>query len=326
MLINRSRPHIRADGIQTKQATALNYYSRLVHKPKTHKETNNNNMSLSLHCGATPVTRVDVDNTKTPPPAGRHHPIPHGMFLDCITKQLHHVDIDITETRLGLTHDGNRLFGTFEIEKRTQQTEMFSSPETGGTFTNLVGFRNSHDQSFAASLVAGGRVFVCDNLMLHGEIKMNRKHTRFIERDLPNIVGHMVLQLFDKWLHQEVRYDAYADTELNNEQAHDLMMLGFRNGCIPGSKINRVIECWDTPTHDEFAPRNAWSLFNCFTEAQKSSPSMIPVRSMALHNTFNGYCNTAIMNLAEERGVDLDPDARSEFGDISNIEDAEILV
>jgi len=32
-----------------------------------------------------------------------------------------------------------------------------------------------------------------------------------------------------------------------------------------------LIEAWDEPRHEEFAPRTTWSLFNAFTEVQKGS-------------------------------------------------------
>jgi hypothetical protein len=32
-----------------------------------------------------------------------------------------------------------------------------------------------------------------------------------------------------------------------------------------------VIEAWDHPRQEEFAPRAAWSLFNGFTEVEKSA-------------------------------------------------------
>jgi hypothetical protein len=38
------------------------------------------------------------------------------------------------------------------------------------------------------------------------------------------------------------------------------------------SRLPKVIEAWEEPRHEEFAPRTAWSLFNAFTEVQKSAP------------------------------------------------------
>ena len=94
----------------------------------------------------------------------------------------------------------------------------------------------------------------------------------------------MVLKLVDKWLFQEVRYDAYRDTELTQSQADELLALSFRNGCVPGSKLQKVVNEWEEPKHEEFQPRNAWSMFNAFTEVHKESPSQLPNRSIRLHN------------------------------------------
>jgi hypothetical protein len=35
--------------------------------------------------------------------------------------------------------------------------------------------------------------------------------------------------------------------------------------------LPKVIEAWDEPRHEEFAPRTAWSLFNAFIEVQKDT-------------------------------------------------------
>ena len=40
---------------------------------------------------------------------------------------------------------------------------------------------------------------------------------------------------------------------------------------MPASRLPKVIEAWEEPKHEEFAPRTAWSLFNTFTEVQKGS-------------------------------------------------------
>jgi hypothetical protein len=40
---------------------------------------------------------------------------------------------------------------------------------------------------------------------------------------------------------------------------------------LPGSRLPKVIDAWEEPSHEEFAPRTAWSLFNAFTEVQKGA-------------------------------------------------------
>jgi hypothetical protein len=52
----------------------------------------------------------------------------------------------------------------------------------------VVGIRNSHDKAFAAGIIAGAQVLVCDNLCFSGEILLARKHTGHIHYDLPVMV------------------------------------------------------------------------------------------------------------------------------------------
>ena len=266
-----------------------------------------NNNRLYLHCGATPVSRKEVIESSTPPNTATHYPIPHGTVLDLVDGALSSVGLHTSIEHFGLNKEGNDLFALYEIEKKDE--------DGNGTFTNAVGIRNSHIKSFSASLVAGGRVFVCDNLMISGEIKMKRKLTIGIFDELPGLISNMVLQLFDKWLYQEVRYDAYRDTELNQSQADELLGLSFRSGCIPGKQLQKVLNEWEEPSHEEFQPRNAWSMFNAFTEIQKTAPTLLPERSIKLHHVFNGFCQDAIKERMLDRGLTED----------SNIEEAELI-
>jgi hypothetical protein len=82
----------------------------------------------------------------------------------------------------GLTHDGNRYFGMLQVVNGHGHED----------YSMVVGVRNSHDRTFPAALALGSGVFVCDNLAFRGEVKLARKHTRFIDRDLPLLVNRAV--------------------------------------------------------------------------------------------------------------------------------------
>ena len=86
----------------------------------------------------------------------------------------------------------------------------------------VLGLRNSHDKTFPAGIVAGASVFVCDNLSFSGEIKFARKHTRFIVRDLPQLVSRSIGLLLAKWHDQDKRIEAYKEAEITDTEAHDL--------------------------------------------------------------------------------------------------------
>ena len=58
---------------------------------------------------------------------------------------------------------------------------------------------------------------------------------------------------------------------LSPAHAHHLMVEAIRANVLPASRLPKVIEAWEEPRHEAFAPRTAWSLFNAFTDVQKGA-------------------------------------------------------
>jgi len=53
--------------------------------------------------------------------------------------------------------------------------------------------------------------------------------------------------------------------------------------------VTDLLHKWRQPEHDDFRPRNAWSLFNACTEVFKRiKPHTVVNRSQALHGQFDG--------------------------------------
>jgi hypothetical protein len=96
-------------------------------------------------------------------------------------------------------------------------------------------------------------VFVCDNLAFSGEIKIARKHTRFVVRDLPGLVSGAVGQLSDRWHARAQRIDAYRRHELTDVQAHDLIVRALDNRAITITQVPAILKEWRVPRHPEFA-------------------------------------------------------------------------
>jgi hypothetical protein len=57
-------------------------------------------------------------------------------------------------------------------------------------------------------------VLVCDNLAFFGEIRVFRKHTVFVMRDLPYMVDTAVTRLNGAWADQDRRIAAYRNSRL----------------------------------------------------------------------------------------------------------------
>jgi len=235
---------------------------------------------MLLHCGAETVDRETVFDTATPASTQTWYPLPHRDLIYEVEGQLEDAGFQLTAESHALSHEGDRYFGVFEV----------SLPDrTIGDYQWIVGLRNSHDKSFPAGLVAGTHVLCCDNLAFTGEVKISRKHTRFASRDLRHLTARAVGQLGDRFRGLDQRIAAYRDRSISNPKAHDLIVKAIDCRAVTPTQIPKVLGEWRTPSHEEFQARNAWSLFNAFTEAHKGlNPNAIVARSQALHGLFDG--------------------------------------
>ena len=239
---------------------------------------------LMLHCGANNVTFDQVVDVTTPEPTKTWFPIAHATLRTRVQEALTSLNMRVTEEAHALTAKGMRYFGLLRVQ---------NCQAAGNDFGYVLGLRNSHDQAFTASIAVGSHVFVCDNLAFSGEITIARKHTRFIEQDLPRLTGNAIGLLSQKWTVMADRYDAYKHTELSDSQAHDFMIRAIDIEATTIKQLPTVIEEWRKPRHEEFAVRrDAWRLFNAFTEAAKeSSLTLLPQRTIRLHGLMDTLVN-----------------------------------
>jgi len=234
---------------------------------------------LLLHCGAEIVGRDTLWDVPTPRPTETWFPLSHRKILTEVETQLTSCGFKIEKETHSLSHEGARYFGVLSIT----QTNRWQSD-----FGWVVGLRNSHDKSIPAGLVAGTRVFVCDNLAFSGEVRISRKHTKYAERDLRHLTARAVGQLGDRFRLLDHRVAAYKAEPLTDGRAHDLTIRAVDCGAITTAQIPSVLQEWRRPVHEEFASRTAWSFFNAFTEVYKTiNPHTALKRGEALHGLFD---------------------------------------
>jgi len=245
-----------------------------------HQRRATNNPML-LHCGGKVIERNALFGIETPQPTETWFPLPHRYLVEEVESQLTDAGFHLLCSTHAISHDGNRYFGVLEVSLPG------NFQENGHGW--VVGLRNSHDKTFPAGIVAGTRVFVCDNLAFSGLIQIRRKHTRFAVRDLRQLTSRAVGQLGERLVGMETRITAYRNLRLTDSRAHDLVIRATDCRAITPSQIPEVLNNWRNPEHEEFQPRNGWSLFNACTEAYKqSNPHTAITRSEALHGLFDG--------------------------------------
>jgi hypothetical protein len=93
------------------------------------------------------------------------------------------------------------------------------------------------------------------------------------------------------------RFEAYRAKELNDVQAHDMLIRAMDCGAITPVQLPHVVEEWRKPRHIEFAmmPKTTWRFFNACTEVMKGmSPFTLPKRSQNLHALVDAECGISL--------------------------------
>jgi len=248
---------------------------------------------LMLHCGAHNVTREQVMEVKTPSPTDTWYPIAHETLISRVEQALGSLNMRVMEQAHALTKNGDRYFGLLRVA---------NCQKTADDYAYVLGLRNAHDKAFTASLAVGASVFVCDNLSFSGEITIARKHTRFIEQDLPKLTGNAVGLLAQKWSVMNDRIAQYKQTMLTDSTAHDFIIRATDINACTLQQIPSILKEWRTPRHPEFAKdKSAWRLHNAFTEVYKeTSLTLLPQRSIRLSGLMDAQVGFATTTAAEK--------------------------
>lgn len=242
--------------------------------------------NLILHCGTRHVGWPAVETAPTPPPSRTWVPVAHHRLLNEVESTLAGSGLKVVNQAHALWQDGLRYFGLLEV----------ANGQAHGDYSLVVGLRNSHDKSFPAAIALGSAVWICDNLAFSGDVAIACRHTRFIERDLPQIVHTAVGRLADLRGQQDERIGKYQETELAHATAHDLVIRALDARVVPVTQVPAVLDEWRQPSHEEFAAdgKTAWRLFNAFTETWKGrNLATLPRRSQALHGLLDAVCGLA---------------------------------
>ena len=225
--------------------------------------------SLMLHVDSQPVERSALAKLHVPAPTDTWHPVGHGEFTDMVEASVQDAGFKVEDMKIGLSKEEerdfcglsrHRLFGVIETKDRI----------LNGQGNVVIGFRNSTDKSFAASMALGSRVFVCDNRSFSGEKVLERRHTPNFLRDMPGLLNTAAEEMVYTIEFQEKLFERLEEAEVDRvADVNDMLVQSCESGVQAWSKIPVIKAHWSGPEHKVFEPRNAWSLFNAFTSVQK---------------------------------------------------------
>ncbi|OFV84717.1 MAG: hypothetical protein A2W26_13650 [Acidobacteria bacterium RBG_16_64_8] len=233
--------------------------------------------TLVVHRRGWEATKADLASVPVPEPTESYHPVPYGRFVEEVELHVPRFGLKVQSEAFALAREGAQMFGVLTC----------TNGHGADDYALAIGLRSSYDRSLALSCCSGSRTFVCDNLAFSGEVTMSRKHTVHVFRDLPDLIYRMLSQVSSMRERIDGEIAAMKVCELPPAHAHHLMVEAIRANVLPASRLPKVLEAWEEPRHQEFAPRTAWSLFNAFTELQKGgSPRLQMEGSLRLTALF----------------------------------------
>jgi hypothetical protein len=234
-------------------------------------------MTLIVHRGGWQATKADLARVSLPEATESYHPVPYGRFIEEVELHVPRFGLNVRSSQFALAREGGQMFGVLTCSNGVPDRD----------YALAIGVRNSYDRSLAVGLTLGSRVICCDNLAFSGEVTMHRKHTVNVFRDLPDLIYRMLSQVAAMRERTDGEIATMKTRALQPVTAHHLMVEAIRGSVLPASRLPKVIEAWEGPRHAEFLPRTAWSLFNAFTEVQKSAPPRVQMEgSLRLSSLF----------------------------------------
>jgi hypothetical protein len=231
---------------------------------------------LMLHAGGHLATLDELRACETPAPEGRWHPVAHAKVLDAVKETLVGAGYLIRAEKYALARHDARFFGV-----------DLTAPLADGVSLS-VGVRNSVDKSFPLGFAAGSRVFVCDNLAFRSELLVRRKHTLNGMKAFGSAIAGAVASLASFQEAEAARIKRMSEMELTPAHASHIILSAFRRGIISTLQVPKVCDEWEEPSHEDFRPRTAWSLFNAFTEVLKARSVAAPQQFVAQTIRLNG--------------------------------------
>lgn len=227
------------------------------------------------------INAEELTKVATPTATDTHTPIPHHQLVDLTRDALGRAGLDIKEEEHAIARGGLRYFGGFSLAGETIK----------GEDRNIVlGLRNAHDKSFAASIAVGNQMMVCENLCFSSDVKLARRHTTHIMSDLPRVLSSAIARVTAHWTDMGNRIESYKQTEV--ESASDLIVQLVDANAFPARDIYKAVNEFRNPRHEEFKGGSLWTLYNSITENLKGSDlTKLADRTMRMQSVFDKVAN-----------------------------------
>lgn len=223
------------------------------------------NGTLMNHCGASLVTKGDLEIIPAPPPTETWFPVRHLDVLDAVEDTLTSSGFEIRNYQLSVSHGKLRFFGVLDIGTQLADGVSLS-----------IGVRNSNDKVFPLGFCVGNRTFVCDNLAFSSEIVISKRHTRFGTDRFHEGIAAAIGTLSDYRTIEARRIATLQSQMIPDSTAESIVLRAWERGLVGTRLLRPLLDEWRKPSFEEFQDRTAWSMLAAFTHVVKARQRRYP--------------------------------------------------
>lgn len=190
----------------------------------------------------------------------RWKPMHHADLIDEIHAAVKGRGMTVAKESFALSQDTHSVYGWMQ----------FDGFDIGRKdMAPVLGFRHDNLQRFRLLGVTGSRVFVCDNGAIVGDFVFGMKTTSGNVDDMEVKIDAGLIAWERQAADMKRLVQHLEESELTQAQADHLLVMGARNNCYAWNQLGKIDQEYREPRHDDFKPRNAWSLYNAVTEIAK---------------------------------------------------------
>jgi hypothetical protein len=246
------------------------------------------------------VTEGIIRNTPLPQHGSKYGVIAHGSVIDQTRKNLQDAGLDIERELYRCSKDGQIAQGIYHLVCK-------QDPDMGMMFA----WANSYNRQMRFKCAVGGRVFICDNGMVSGDMasysRIHKGSKAFasamntIEEQIGNASSYFQKLVADKEMFKKVKL-------YREDQASILGHLYAVEDAVNLQQVSIIRREMDKPSHDYGGdPNSAWAMYNHVTLALKEShPGSYLVSHQKVHEYFVNQFGNLILSTREE--LDNGPD------------------
>ena len=243
------------------------------------------------------ITSADLKLLPDPVRTRTHHPVACHVLDDMMQHRLRKefgVAVEVLP-QFALNRTMTQIFGVYALRY----------PNESGLLPAMA-FRSSIDKSLQPKIAGGGRVWVCTNTCVWGDLlEVMRKQTKDSMEEIETMIIKVCAKLESHFHSAELEVEVMQDMEVNDRRGYAVLGELFGTGVLTPNQMTRAFRTWKKPGIEDFKPRSAWSLYNSVTEGLKvGQPGHMMGRYMRLHQDFrqryvNAFGESVVPSLSQ---------------------------